>query len=48
MRLAGHAVLMEYVRNSYKILAEKRERKKLIGKHRSRLEDNIKININVV
>jgi hypothetical protein len=35
---------MGEIRNSYKFLTRKPERQKLLGRHRRKLEDNIKMN----
>jgi hypothetical protein len=43
MRWAGLVAYMEEMRNAYNILVRKAEGKKLCGRPRSRLEDNIRM-----
>jgi hypothetical protein len=45
MRWAGHVAHMEEMRNAYRILVRKPEVKKLLGRHRHRWEDNIRMNM---
>jgi len=42
---AGHAAGMGKVRNAYKILVRKPEGKRLLGRHRRKWEDNIRMNV---
>jgi hypothetical protein len=41
MKWVGHVAHMEEMRNVYKILIQKLEGKRPLGRHRCRLEDNI-------
>jgi hypothetical protein len=43
MRFAGYVARMGKIRNSYKMLAKKTERKRRIGRPRRRLGDNVKM-----
>jgi len=43
MRLVGHVACMGQIRNVYKILIRKSERKKPLGRPRHRWEDNIRM-----
>jgi hypothetical protein len=43
MKWAGHVARMTEMRNAYNILVRKPERKRPLGKHRCRWNDNIKI-----
>jgi hypothetical protein len=43
MRWGGHVACMGVMRNSYKILISKPERKRQLERHGHRWEDNIKI-----
>jgi hypothetical protein len=45
MRWAGHVAFMGEIRNAYKILGEKSERNRPLGRTRCRWEDNIKVDI---
>jgi hypothetical protein len=45
MRWAGHVVCMGEMRNAYKVLVGKPELKRLLGRSRSRWEDNIIIDL---
>jgi hypothetical protein len=45
MRWAGHVASMGEMRNAYKILVEKPEGKKPLGRHRRRWEENIKMEV---
>jgi hypothetical protein len=45
MEWAEHVAWMEEMRNAYKILVEKPEGKRPLGRSRSRWEDNIRMNV---
>jgi hypothetical protein len=45
MRWAGYVAQMEQKRNAYRILVGEPERKKALGRHRLRWEDNIKMDL---
>jgi hypothetical protein len=45
MRWAGHAACMGEVRNAYKTLVRKPERKRPLGRCRHRWEDNIRMDL---
>jgi hypothetical protein len=45
MRLAGHAVRIRETRNAYRILVEKPEGKRPLGRPRCRSVDNIKMDL---
>jgi hypothetical protein len=45
MRWAGHAACMGEMRNVYSILVGRPERKRSLGRHRRRLEDNIRMDL---
>jgi len=45
MRTAGHVALMGEMRNYYKILVRKPERKRPRGRPRRRWEDNIRMDL---
>jgi len=45
MRLVGFVVRMEVIKNAYKILFEKPEGKRPLGRFRYQWEDNIKIHL---
>jgi hypothetical protein len=45
MRWTGHIARMGEMRNMYKILVGKPERKRPLGRHRRRWEGNIKIDL---
>jgi hypothetical protein len=45
MRWAGNVVLMGEMRNAYKILVRKAERKRPLGRYRRGWEDDIKMNV---
>jgi hypothetical protein len=47
IRWAGHVESMMKRRGAYRILVEKPEGKKPIGKYRHRWEDNIKIDLKI-
>jgi hypothetical protein len=48
MRLAGHIALMGEKRNAYRILVEKQEGKRPLGRPRRRCVDNIKMDLRVI
>jgi len=45
MRWAGNVARMEQMRNSYNMLVGKPEGKRLLGRHRQRCEDNIRMDL---
>jgi hypothetical protein len=45
MKLAGHVARMGEVRGTYNILVGRPEGRRLLGRHRRRWEDNIRINL---
>jgi hypothetical protein len=45
MRWVGHVALMVEMRNAYKILVRKPERKRPLGRSRHMWEDNIKMDL---
>ena len=48
MRWAGHVARLEPFRNAYKVLVEKPESKRPLGRPRCRWEDNIKMDLREV
>jgi hypothetical protein len=48
MRWAGYAACMEKRRGAYRVLVEKPEGKRSLGKHKHRWQDNIKMDIQEV
>jgi hypothetical protein len=45
MKLVEHELSMGEMRNTYKILIGKSKRKRPLGRHRNRWEDNIRIDL---
>jgi len=45
MSWAGHVERMGEMRNAYNIFVEKSEGKRLLGRHRHRWEDNIRMDV---
>ena len=45
LRWAGHVAHMEHSRNSYRVLVEKPEGKRPLGRPRRKLKDNIKMDL---
>jgi hypothetical protein len=45
IRLAGHVVRMGEKKNAYRVLMVKAERKRQLGRSKSRSENSIKINL---
>ena len=48
LRWAGHVARMEKFRNAYRVLVEKPESKRPLGRPRRRWEDNIKMDLREV